>query len=71
MLENSKNNALINYKSSAKHLKLFNLGIELFNQGSACPIEDSPIKDGWYCGKELRDLKISHLKNSKLKYQVD
>ena len=71
MLENLKNNALMNYKSSAKHLKLFNLGIEQFNQGSPCPKDDSMIKDGWLCGKELKDLKISHLKKSKLKNQVD
>jgi hypothetical protein len=63
--------ALNKHKANARHLKLFNQGIELFNQGVKCPIDDSAIKDGWKCGEQMRDIKIVTLSASRVKFNVD
>ena len=63
--------ALNKHKANARHLKLFNQGIELFNQGVKCTIDDSAIKDGWKCGEQMRDIKIVTLSASRVKFNVD
>ena len=64
----TQSEALANHKAAAKHLKQFNQGIELFNQGVRCPIDDSPIKDGWKCGEQMREIKIQALSASRQKF---
>ena len=63
--------ALNKHKANARHLKLFNQGIELFNQGIKCPIDDSPIRDGWKCSEQMREIKIIALSASRVKFDVD
>lgn len=68
---NTQLEALNNHKASARHLKLFNQGIELFNQGLDCPVDESPIKDGWICGEEMKKIKVKILSASRIKFDVD
>ena len=63
--------ALNKHKAATKHLKQFNQGIDLFFQGVRCPIDDSPIKDGWKCGEKMREVKIIALSASRVKFDVD
>lgn len=62
--------ALNNQKSHAAHLKAFNKGIELFNEGVGQPIEDGPIKDGWLCAYAIRELRIKALADSQIKFNI-
>ena len=62
--------ALNNHKAATKHLKQFNQGIELFNQGVRCPLENSPITDGWKCGEKMREVKNQALSASRQKFNV-
>ena len=66
----TQSEALANHKASTKHLKQFNQGIDLFFQGVRCPIDDSPIKDGWKCGEQMREVKNQALSNSRQKFNV-
>jgi hypothetical protein len=60
----TKEEALANHKSHKKHLKMFNQGIDLFNSGVSCPIEQSPLKDGWICGEQMRAVRVAALEKS-------
>ena len=62
--------ALANHKAEARHLKLFNRGIDLFFQGVKCPTENTAIKDGWKCGEQMREIKIIALSASRQKINV-
>ena len=64
----TQSEALANHKAAAKHLKQFNQGIDLFFQGVRCPVENSPIKDGWLCAEKMREVKIQALSNSRQKF---
>jgi hypothetical protein len=60
--------ALESHKAHARHLKQFNQGIELFNTGVSCPKEESPLKDGWLCGQQLRAVRVAALAESQSKH---
>ena len=62
--------ALSNRKSRAAHLKAFNKGIELFNQGAGQPIDDGPVKDGWLCAEAMREIRIKALADSQAKFNI-
>jgi len=66
----AKSEALTNRKAAAKHLKLFNQGIELFFQGVRCPVENTAIKDGWLCAESMREVKNRTLSASRQKFNV-
>ena len=66
----AKSEALTNHKAAAKHLKLFNQGIELFFQNFNCPLENSPITDGWLCAEKMREVKNQSLSASRQKFNV-
>ena len=66
----TKEQALANQKSHAAHLKAFNRGIELFNQGVGQPIEDGPARDGWLCAEAMRELRIKALVDSQTKFNI-
>lgn len=66
----TKQQALNNQKLHAAHLKAFNKGIELFNEGVGEPIEDGPIKDGWLCAEAMRELRIKALETSQEKFNI-
>ena len=66
----TQSEALTNHKAATKHLKQFNQGIDLFFQGVRCPIDDSPIKDGWKCGEKMREVKNQALSASRVKFNV-
>ena len=66
----AKSEALNNHKAAAKHLKLFNQGIDLFFQGVKCPVENTAIQDGWLCAEKMREIKIQALSASRQKFNV-
>ena len=66
----TQSEALDNHKAATKHLKQFNQGIELFNQGVKCPVENTAMKDGWKCAEKMREVKIIALSASRVKFDV-
>jgi hypothetical protein len=66
----AKSEALTNRKATAKHLKQFNQGIDLFFQGVRCPVENTAIKDGWLCAEKMREVKNQVLSASRQKFNV-
>jgi hypothetical protein len=66
----TKEEVLANHKSHKKHLKMFNQGIDLFNSGVSCPIEQSPLRDGWICGEQMRAVRVAALEKSLNNAQV-
>ena len=59
------------HKQFAKHEKLFNSGIDRFNQGLNAPSDiNSPEYFGWNFAKEVKEIKSRWLQISREKYGV-
>lgn len=59
------------HKKFARHQKLFNIGMQQFEQGLDEPKDkDSPEFFGWQAAKEMRDIKQKWLSLSREKHEL-